>query len=432
VFAPSDDIEEYLNRVVDEYSLRDYMLFNTAVQSAAWSDATSSYTVTTSSDTPMSTLTAQFLVSSTGQLSIPKLPTYAEAYLVKAAKSSSPNKPTILHSALYDRTIPLAGKTVAIIGNGSTGVQLVESLQPRCGKLVLFQRSPKWLMPKPFYTFPKLLLYPLQLLPFKIGNRLIRYWCYSVIETLHVAVSKPGILQRLVQKILRIKLLQANPNAEEMNCIPSYRPGCSRIIVHAGYPEILTRDNVRVVNDALTGMSDTGGLLTKSKAGAVEEIKADVIIYATGFSITNCGPQFTITNGSGEKLDDVWKSSEGGNTLYGITTPRFPNLFIMYGPHTNTILGSITFFSECAANYVSQMIKNVVKRGLKSVTVKPAAVKSYNDYVEKSFVGRPEMDDCSAWYKAGGGKVPVTNFPGGMSMYWWMTRRPKSADYDMK
>ena len=220
VFAASDDIEKYLNKVVDDFGLRDFMLFNTTVTSATFDEATNTWSISTNN----SPLTANFLISATGQLSTPKLPQYVHTYLANPA----PNGPTIMHSAEYDRTVPVAGQRIAIIGNGSTGVQLVESLQPLASSLLLFQRSPKWLLPKPFYNFPSLLLTPLHLLPFNLGNKLIRLWCYLTIESLHVAVSQPSFLQRLVQRYMKMKIVGANPNAVEMNCLPTYRPGCSR------------------------------------------------------------------------------------------------------------------------------------------------------------------------------------------------------------
>ncbi|GMI38112.1 hypothetical protein TeGR_g6804 [Tetraparma gracilis] len=313
---------------------------------------------------------------------------------------------------------------------------MIESLQPIAGQLLLFQRSPKWVLPKPFLRFPPLLLYPLQkLLPFNLGNRILRGACFLAIEFLHCIVRRPSFVQRLFTGHLKSRILSSNPDAQAMNCMPEYRPGCSRIIVHAGFPHTLTKSNVTVVNDSVTGLTPSGEVATKTSSGEVVTYAPDVIIYATGFSVTDCGPQFEVTNGAGEALKSTWKSALdrwGGATLFGITTPLFPNFFVMYGPHTNTILGSITFFSECAASYVSQCVSHVLKAGKKSVTVKESSVTSYGKYVTKSFQGRPELDSCSAWYKGSGGGLPVTNFPGGMLEFWWLVRRFQVSDYTVE
>ena len=187
----------------------------------------------------------------------------------------------------------------------------------------------------------------------------------------------------------------------------------------------MTRPNVTVVNST-PSLTPSGKILADGK-----EYEVDVVVYATGFSVNDCGPSFPVTV-DGETLTEVWKEGGrkwGGATLFGIVSGRIPNFFVMYGPHTNTILGSITFFSECAAEYVSKIVKGCIDGGIARVTVKEQAVAKYNSWVGSRFVGRPEMDSCSAWYKQGGGAVPVTNFPGGMSEYWWMTRKWRKDDY---
>ena len=438
-----------MNRVVEKSGLRSSMVFDTAVESATWNEGSKCYEIETlgTKGGDRRSMTAKFLISCTGQLNVPKTPKYATDYV--QGRSLSPSSaggggPVVMHSAEFDRTVPLAGKTVAIIGNGSTGVQLVESLQPVAGRLLLFQRSPKWGVAKPFYRIPSVVLWTLQnLLPFNLGNRLLRCLCYVWVETLHVAVSKPGVLQRAFQWHLKSSLLKANPEAESMNCLPAYRPGCSRIIVYAGFPKALTQPNVTVVNDAVQGFTPSGQIETRSpsKEGEPDGGKGttlhdvDVVILATGFTVTDCGPQFKVTNAGGATVQEVWKGAAakwGGATLFGICTPTFPNFFVIYGPHTNTILGSITFFSECAAAYAAQCVESVLGAGKEKAEVKEEAVARYNGFVRRSFVGRPEMDTCSAWYKGGAGNdIPVTNYPGGMTGYWWATRKWNRADFEV-
>ena len=317
----------------------------------------------------------------------------------------------------------------------STGVQLVEAIQPIAGRLLLFQRSPKWVLPKPFLRFPSILLTPLQtMLPYNLGNRIIRFVCFTVIEILHAVVRRPSFVQRLFTRYLTNRILSANPEAAEMKCIPNFKPGCSRIIVHAGFPKALTQSNVTVINDPVLGLTPSGSILTSS--GGSDGHKVDVIIAATGFSVTDCGPQFEVLNAAGASIREVWRRTQerfGGSTLFGIATPSFPNFFVVYGPHTNTILGSITFFSECAAAYISQCISSVVQSWKKSVEVREEEVVRYNAWIKKKFVGRPELDSCSAWYKgAGSGAVPMTNFPGSMLEYAWLLRRWRMEHFTVK
>ena len=114
VFAPSDDIEQYLNRVVDLYDLRKHILFDPSVISATWDDSTSSYHIKTTKGVSLS---ANFLCACTGQLNVPKVPTYIRAYQDGRGQENL-ERPIIMHSAEYDRSVDLQGKVVAIIGNG--------------------------------------------------------------------------------------------------------------------------------------------------------------------------------------------------------------------------------------------------------------------------------------------------------------------------
>ena len=414
VYAPRDHIEQYLKTVAKKYDLEKHMRFNERVNMAVWDDARSSYLVETS----RGKYWAMFLVSGTGLLSVPKMPAF-----VQDAKIST--KVKVVHSAEYDRSLRLDGKTVAVIGNGSSGVQLVEAIQPIAKRLVLVQRTPKWVFPKPFLTIPTFLLWPMLNLPFSLGVRFIRLIIFVTFELLHLAVRSPSPTQRLFTKFLKALTLSANPNAE----LPAYRVGCSRLIVHAGYPETLTKSNVRVVNDAVEGLT---GSSIKTRGG--KTIKVDVAIFATGFKVSDCGPGFPVHNAAGESLTEVWAAAVekcGGSSLYGITTPSFPNLFILYGPHTNTIFGSITYFSECGSSYVAQIINAVVKRGKRKAVVREECVIEFAAYIRKKFLGRPELGECNAWYKGTNPQAPVTNFPGGMLEYWWLTRRWNEEHYEI-
>lgn len=412
VFAPSDEIEHYLNRVIDAHDLRGHMRFGVNVEEAIWSETSSSYAIRTSTN---DIFNARYLCSCTGQLNVPRLPTFVSNYIAaRSSKSRDGDGPIIMHSANYDRSVDLHNKTVAIIGNGATGVQLVEAIQPIVKTLLLFQRSPKWVVPKPLQNISPIILKPLQLLPFNLGNRLLRFSFYSLIEIFHFIVSNKNALSSSIQRLLRFKLLQSNPNI----AVPAYRPGCSRILFHAGYPEIMARDNVSVINSAIACFTEQGDIKTIANT----EYSADVIIVATGFEPGDCGPRFKVSH----------TTFDPSTTLFGISTPAHPNLFISYGPHTNTILGSVTFFSECVANYIGQLIAYMTVNHKTKITAKEDNVRTYNNNIRRSFMFRPELDNCNTWYKTNAAALPITNYPGSMTSFWWLTRRFRPSDYDIQ
>ena len=196
---------------------------------------------------------------------------------------------------------------------------------------------------------------------------------------------------------------------------------------------------MHVINDPITSLSPHDGYVVTTKKTYTD---VDVIILATGYKVTNCAPNFSVVGR--DETTNLSESWEGGSlpmTLNGVVSPGFPNFFIQYGPGTNTILGSITFFSECAANFITSLVTLATVKGGGVVEVKRQACIKYVEDVMSSFVDRPEMDTCSSWYKpkaednvgvvkkAVGWSVPVTNYPGGMIGYWLRTKFWKKSDF---
>jgi len=149
-------------------------------------------------------------------------------------------------------------------------------------------------------------------------------------------------------------------------------------------------------------------------------------VYATGFTMNNLVPPFPIEGRGGVRLADAWSIQP--QAYLGVVTPNFPNAFFLYGPRTNTIIGSISFFTECGVNYIVQAMRHVLRRNANVLEVREAVVREYNKDLDKRMATRPEASDCSAWYKNASGDV-VQNFPGLMTEYWWLTRTFKPSDF---
>jgi 4-hydroxyacetophenone monooxygenase len=142
-FAKRDELNRYFIRFADKHALRDHIRFNTELVSARWDDATKTWQVTLRrSDGRTYGMTARALVSAVGQLNRPLIPTFEGQDTFKGLQ---------VHSAQWRDDIDLTGKRVAVIGTGATAVQLVPELAKVASKLLVFQRSPIWLLPNPKY-----------------------------------------------------------------------------------------------------------------------------------------------------------------------------------------------------------------------------------------------------------------------------------------
>ena len=348
------------------------------------------------------------------------------------------------------------GKTVAIIGNGASAVQCVEGLYKRVKQLYIFQRSPKWILKRPIEQLPWLLLMMALHVPFMLWiMRCVPPWLHRAVvvsipltrgmvrcfvflyqEVFHVILASNGCCARRCNRRLAAKMNHRLGTAAR-GLIPSTPAGCSRVIIESCYTAALQAPNVEVVSvggpSKRVRMNRTGVEVETAagdgEAPTVRRFKVDCVVYATGFQMNNCIPGFPIIGRGGRRLADEWKRSP--EAYLGVFASDFPNAFFLYGPNTNTIAGSISFFTECGVNLICKAVALTMRRGPKAtIEVKPAVVQAYNRRLDTIMATRPESGDCSSWYKNKEGRV-TQNFPGTMTFYWWLTRTLRKSDFNV-
>ena len=142
MYAPGTELKHYAEFVADKYDVRRYMRFNTTVEGARWDDEESVWRIALAGG---ESLSAQFLVAATGFLCQPKMPDIPGIETFAGR---------IIHTAKWDDTYSLAGRRAAVIGTGSTGVQIIPELAEHVADLTVYQRTPIWVLPKMDVTFP--------------------------------------------------------------------------------------------------------------------------------------------------------------------------------------------------------------------------------------------------------------------------------------
>src|SRR5262249_14601690 len=135
-YAPQAEILAYLEHCADKYGIRPHIRFETAVTAASYDQASGIWTVETSRG---DTLRARALVSATGGLSRPANPHIPGLGAFEGK---------MFHSARWDHGYALEGKTVAVVGTGASAIQIVPAIASRVGRLLVFQRTPPWILPK--------------------------------------------------------------------------------------------------------------------------------------------------------------------------------------------------------------------------------------------------------------------------------------------
>jgi len=429
-FSERDEIYGYLKSCADRNNLFSRIRFDTRVEAAAWDEAGKIWRVTARRGEERRELQANVLVFAVGQLNRPQYPAIAGA-----DEFTGP----IFHTARWPRGIDLAGKRVAVIGNGASAMQLVPPVAKEVQQLTIFQRSPQWIRPSPDYhrTVGEGTRWLLQHLPFYAAwYRFGLFWRFG--DGLHRSLQRdpqwphPERSLNRTNERHRVEItkyieteLEGRPDLIAKS-LPDYPPFGKRILVDNGWYRTLRRDNVELVTDNIERITPHG---VATATGA--HIDADVIVLATGFQATNILGDIEVSGRDGVRLAERW-GKDDARAYLGITAPGFPNLFFLYGPNTNLGHGgSIIFQSECQVRYVLKCITGMLARGAAQLECRADPHDRYNADVdaahERMIWTHPGM---STYYRNSAGRV-VTNSPWRMVDYWWMTREPDFEAYDL-
>ena len=374
-FASQPEILTYLQHVVAKFDLIKDIQFSSDVQSAIYSDATRSWEIQLQDG---SRFTSRFLITGIGLLSQPTLPRIAGIDTFKGQSfhtSRWPHEP-----------VTYAGKRVAVIGTGATGVQTIQEVCKDVGHLTVFQRRPNWCAP----------LHNAKIGPHEMND--IRASYTEIFETcnqtaagfLHTADERStfevaekdryefwenlyaskgfGIWQGNFKDVLsdpkankamsdfiadKIRSRVDDPNTAEKLIPKDHGFGTRRVPLETQYYESYNRDNVELIDIIETPIEKITpeGIVTTDR-----EFEFDIIIYATGFNaILGSYDRINIVGVDDRKLKEQW--SEELSTFLGIQINNFPNLFMILGPHA--LLGNNPRSIEFNVEWITDLIEHM-------------------------------------------------------------------------
>jgi cation diffusion facilitator CzcD-associated flavoprotein CzcO len=410
LFSFQDEIWDYLRGVTDKYGLRRYIVFNSLVDRAHWDDSEYRWHVFT---TDGREYVAQFLISGAGALHIPSIPDFDGRDMFAGAA---------FHSAQWDHDVDLAGKRVAVIGTGASAIQIVPEIVDRVAELQLYQRTPPWVVPRSNEELPRALRAALSTVP---GLRLaLRYGIYWVQEAVGLGMVKRRNVLKALEALAAWNIRRSVSDPElRARLTPSYRIGCKRILNSSSYYPAVADAKTELVTDRIARITGDG-IVTADGT----ERKADVIVYATGFHVTDSFTYVQIKGLHGEDLVDRW-NREGLAAHRGITFADVPNLFFLLGPNTGLGHNSVVFMIESQIRYTAQAIAAVDKAGAQALAPTRAAQDKYNDALQSKLAGSVwNTGGCSSWYLDEHGKNRVL-WSGYTWQYWLATRKLKPGEY---
>jgi cation diffusion facilitator CzcD-associated flavoprotein CzcO len=157
--------------------------------------------------------------------------------------------------------------------------------------------------------------------------------------------------------------------------------------------------------------------------GARHEV--DCIIWATGFRTNDFMFPMEITGAGDASLHDSW--AQGAHAHLGISVPGYPNMFVLYGPNTNTSGGSIIVYLEAQCAYVRQALAELRDRGARAIEVR-AEVEAASDRALQARFAGTAWTECDSWYRDEHGRI-VANWPGYMREYMQQTATLDAGQY---
>lgn len=449
-YPEQPEILSYLNHVADRFDLRSNMRFETRVKAAHFDEESRRWNVETDRG---DRVRCKYLITGIGCLSTGQIPDFAgrERFTGEAHHTG----------AWPHEGVDFTGKRVAVIGTGSSGIQSIPVIARQAEHVHVFQRTPQYMIPARHATVDKTVLDEIKQdyeaiydrarrsvggFPYDIAARS----AFDVEDEERAAIFEQGWkdggfkfifgsfsdlrsdleASETAAEFIRNKIRETvhDPEVAE-KLVPVDHPfGSKRTLIDTDYFETYNRDNVTLVDirqSPIVEITETG-IRTED-----EHVEVDVIVYATGFdAMTGSFDRIDIQGRHGEKLKDKW--SAGPLTYLGLTVAGFPNMFMITGPGSPSVLTNMPIAIEQHVDLVADTIVHLHDHDLELIEADPQAEQAWVEHVNE--LAEPTMFmHANSWYL--GANVPgkprvFMPYCGGMGTYREHCEQVVAAGYE--
>ncbi|KAI0483227.1 hypothetical protein GGR56DRAFT_663768 [Xylariaceae sp. FL0804] len=438
-FATADEIEKYLQDICEEERMMDSIKLRHKVAGAWWDESQGLWDLSIINLETGEEFRdqANFLVDASGILNnwrwpdIPNLKSF---------------KGTLIHTASWPKDFDYTNKTVLVIGNGSSGVQLLPAIQPAVKKIYHYVRTPTWVIP------PRIMSMKMMGGP---ANEVLNQIELDEKENFSQATIKkfkndPAFYKKFVKTIEKdisgafpvvlndspvhafaqskvVEYMTACLGGDERLCkalIPDHPLGCRRMTPAPGYLQALRAPNTELITGGVAAVVPEGIQLESG-----EVIELDAIICATGFD-TSFAPRFPLVGREGNMQDKMHQDIPKG--YLSCALPGVPNYFTFFGPHAPIGHGSVFTLTEHIARYVARALQVCQASGVRALAPTHAAADDYAEHVA-AFMPRTAWaaPGCRSWFKGGRADGPVTALhPGSRVHFFHMLARFRAEDWE--
>ena len=449
-YPEQPEILRYLNHVADRFDLRRNIEFETRVTAAHFDEATGRWDVTTDRG---DTYRCRYFITGIGCLSTGQIPDF-------------PGRDSFAGEAYHTGSWPhegvdFTGKRVAVIGTGSSGVQSIPVIAAQAEHLTVLQRTPQYMIPARHQTVDKAVLDEIKKdydQIYEKARHSMGGFPYDIVDRSALAVTdeeREAIFEEAWQaggfkfvfasfSDLRTDL-EANATASDFirrkiretvddpevaeKLVPKDHPfGSKRTLIDTNYFETYNRPNVTLVDineSPIVGITESG---IETEGGLID---VDVIVYATGFdAMTGAFNRIDIRGRGGERLKDRWEA--GPTTYLGLTVAGFPNMFMITGPGSPSVLTNMPIAIEQHCELVAETIVHLRDNDLELIEAEREAEQAWVAHVNE--LAEPTMFmRANSWYL--GANIPgkprvFMPYAGGMGTYREHCEKVVANDYE--
>ncbi|KAJ6151208.1 hypothetical protein N7470_007802 [Penicillium chermesinum] len=411
-YAPAPEIHHYWKRVAGKYGCWKYIKLKHRVLDASWDEGKSKWKLQVQDDAGTSHQDeCNVLIQATGSLNNWRWPSIPGLHDFKGK---------LMHSAAWETDYDYTNQNVAIVGNGSSGIQILPAMLPKVNHIDHYVRSRTWISPtfareyidkRSGDTQNSVSFSQEEIDTFKKDHAAYQQFRKEVelqLQSIH-GTTLLGNPTQLAERDIIIdnmkKRLAKKPELLD-ELIPSFPVACRRLTPGPGYLEALADEKVALIKSNIIRVDETG------------------IVTEDG----NHRP-ISCERAWGVSLADRWKEST--ETYLSIATDGFPNYFICFGPNSAVGEGNLLLLFEKEIDYFTECVRKMQRDHIASMSVRPAAVQQFAQYCDEYFKRTVFSARCRSWYKGGAENGRVTALWPGSSLHALEAfAHPRWEDYE--
>ncbi|EEU44226.1 uncharacterized protein NECHADRAFT_48557, partial [Fusarium vanettenii 77-13-4] len=429
-YASGPEILRYFQDTAKKFDLEKYANLKHCVTRAEWNEDDGTWKLEILNEETKQTMTdyCHFLINGSGFLNHTKV--FLGHWTFPNIPGLHSFKGPLMHTANWDNDVPLDTKKIGLIGNGSSGIQLLTAIQPLAKHLTTFIRSPTWITTVYLqdYAGPggsNFEYTPEQIEEYKKNPD--EYLSYRKAMESNMSGSfdislKNSDFQQMARQYLteQMKKRFGEGHPLSQNLIPDFSVGCRRLTPGTGYLEALTQSNVTVERTPIVRVVPEGIELENG-----ELVELDVLACATGFDVS-WAPRFPIIGRKGINLQEEWSKTRA-SAYMALAVPNFPNytraylsavslleyvthcIIFFLGPGGPLSHGSALPSIEHQTKYIARLLYKMQIEGYKAAAPSQAATQEFISHMHKFNERTVWSGDCNSWFKGGTSSIAETS-----------------------